>query len=112
MLFIKAQASVNVPSTEKCSLDNNRLPRLGQHVERGQPLGMAGDAGEPGIDDQARAVLHQPMPDEAEVTQNTSSSDYYQVIDAFKITGSPLRLARMSSLTIGDVASDLNDKME
>src|SRR6266513_3114939 len=26
-LFTEAQASINVPSTEKCSLDDNRLPR-------------------------------------------------------------------------------------
>ena len=37
------------------------------HLQRRQPLGMARDAGEPGIDDQARAVLHQAMADEAQL---------------------------------------------
>ncbi len=37
------------------------------HVERRQPFGMTRDAGEPGIDDQAGAVLHQPMADEAKL---------------------------------------------
>lgn len=37
------------------------------HLQRRQPLGMARDAGEPGIDDQARAVLHQSMADETQL---------------------------------------------
>lgn len=35
------------------------------HLQRRQSFGMARDAGKPGIDDQARAVLHQAMADEA-----------------------------------------------
>ena len=35
------------------------------HIKRRQPLGVSRDAGETGIDDQARAVLHQPMADKA-----------------------------------------------
>jgi len=36
------------------------------HVQRRQALGMTGNVGEPGVDDQTRAVLHQAVADETE----------------------------------------------
>ena len=43
------------------------------HVERRQPLGMARDTRQPSIDNQTRAVLHQPMADEAELRLHSRS---------------------------------------
>src|SRR5262249_14956145 len=37
------------------------------HVDRGQPLSMAGHARQPCIDDQTRAILHESMTDEAQL---------------------------------------------
>src|SRR5262249_14489088 len=50
------------PESERASPVGDMLPT----VERRQPFGVTRDAGQPGIDDQARAVLHQPVADETQ----------------------------------------------
>src|SRR5229473_2153557 len=55
------------------------------------PFGMAGDAGEPGIHDQSRAVLHQPMADEAQLRLHPRP---LAVEHGVGIGGAPVRLVR------------------
>jgi hypothetical protein len=50
----------------KCDRSRSIGTRL-DHVQRGHPFGMTVRQRQAGVDQQAVAVLHQPMPDEAQL---------------------------------------------